>query len=149
MQRCIKRYWLVFFALFACFSVRAVELVSLPQLISGSDAVVVGKLEITRADGIIITWYPEMKGQEKQTTRLHIGRIRVSEELRKRAGIPYGDAYYPIAFNSSLTFTNEMRGIWFLKWNGLVGRYEFRRSYTDSIDEVKKAIAEVEKDDTE
>jgi hypothetical protein len=147
MRRYNKRYWLILSALLGCFSVWAVEVVSLPQLVRASDAVVVGKLEVTREDGMTITWYPEKRGQEKQTQHYDIGRIRVSNELRKRTGMPYGEGYYPVAFISS-SFTNEMRGIWFLRWNGLVGRYEFSRSFDDSVDDVEKAIAEVGRDDT-
>jgi hypothetical protein len=77
--------------------------VPLTELIKESDAVVVGKLEITREKGLAVTWYPEIRGQEKQTTHFHMGRIRVSKVLRKRAG---DERNYDVAFDSSWHLTN-------------------------------------------
>jgi hypothetical protein len=125
----------------------ALEPVPLPILIKESDAVVVGKLEITREKGLVVTWYPEMKNEEKQTTYFHMGRIRVSKLLRKHSGIPYGPGYYPVAFDSGLTLTNGTQSIWLLRWNGLVGRYALSQPYPNSLAEVEKAIVEVERDE--
>lgn len=125
----------------------AFEPVPLFTLIKGADAVVVGKLEITREKGLVVTWNPEMKGEEKRTTHFHLARIRVSKELRKRSHTPYGSGFYPVAFDSASKLTNGTQSIWLLKWNDLVGRYALSQPYPNSLTEVEKAIAEVEKSD--
>ena len=144
MRLCPKRRWRAPALGLACCALVALSPVPLPKLIKDADAVVVGKLEITREQGITITWYPELKGQEKATKRFHIGRIRVSKVLRKRAEFGHG---YDVAFDSSWPYTNATQSIWLLRWNSLLGRYALSEPYPNSLAEVEKAIAEVEKEE--
>jgi len=128
-----------------CCAVLALQPVPLATLIKEADVVVVGRLEITREKGISITWHPEMKDQQKQTTQFDMARIRVLKVLRRRVAIPYGPGHYPVAFESRSALTNGTQSIWLLKWNSLVGRYALSQPYPNSLTEVEKAIAEIEK----
>lgn len=142
-----KTFWLAGVLILGCIAVMAFQPPTLSQLVKEADVIVAGKLEITREKGLVVTWYPEMKGQEMQTTHFDIGRIRVSKTLYKRCDIPYGPGPYPVAFDSSLKLTNGTPGVWLLNWNGLVGRCSVSQIFPNSpISEIEKSIAEIEKE---
>jgi hypothetical protein len=142
-MRSRKKYTLVAALILTCCAV-AFEPVPLTDLIKESDVVVVGKLEITRENGLVVTWYPEMRDQQKETTHFHIGRIRASKVLYKRER---DERNYDVAFDSSWHMTNGMQSIWLLRWNSLLGRYALSQPYPNTLPDVEKAIAEVRKDE--
>lgn len=144
MRARLKRYCLGLALIFGCCAAVAFLPGPLIDLIKESDAVVVGKLEVTREKGLVVTWYPEMRDHQKQTTHFHMGRIRASKVLYKRER---NERNYDVAFESSWPLTNGTQSIWLLRWNSLLGRYALSQPYPNTLADVEKAIAEVRKDE--
>src|SRR5690349_16471539 len=130
-----QKYTFVAMLIFA-FSAVAFDPVPLADLVRESDVVVEGKLEITRENGLVVTWHPEMQEQKRTTTRYHIGRILAPKLLYKRER---EERNYNVACNSSSNMTSGAHGIWLLRWNSLLGRYELSQPHPHTSKDVEKA----------
>jgi hypothetical protein len=124
----------------------ALSIVPLDVQIRQADVVVYGKLEITRERGLSITWYPELKAQQKQTTSFHLGRIRASKVLKSDGE---HEKIYDVAFASHITqYTNGLENVWLLHKDKIVARYGLRQAYPNSLEEAEKAIEKLQSEDS-
>ena len=122
--------------------VSSLTLVPLKEQLARADAIVLGKLEITRERGITIIWRPETPGGQRQTTHFHIGRIRVDEVLKapEREVNEYR-VLFPIHWEELLR-EREQR-VWLLKRNSAIGRFSFTTKNRRALEEIRKALSEM------